>query len=62
MRSLAAVLAAGAEGPWLGTAFLATPDAIEVSDAHKDRIVESDGEDTVYTEVFDILNAHISGD
>ena len=54
-RALAAVLAAGAEGAWLGTAFLATPEAVEVPDAYKERIVQSDGQDTVYTQVFDII-------
>jgi nitronate monooxygenase len=55
-RSLAAVLAAGAEGAMLGTALLATPEATEVPEAFKDLIVESDGQDTVFTEVFDILS------
>jgi nitronate monooxygenase len=55
-RALAAVLAAGADGAWVGTALLATPEAVEVSDAHKQRIVQSNGEDTVYTEVFDIVS------
>ena len=41
--TLAAVLAAGAEGAWVGTAFLATPEAVEVPDAFKDRVVQSDG-------------------
>jgi nitronate monooxygenase len=54
-RSLAAVLAAGADGAWLGTALLATPEAIETFEPHKQRIVESDGEDTVFTEAFDIM-------
>ena len=54
-RSLAAVLAAGADGAWLGTALLATPEAVETFEPHKQRIVESDGEDTVFTEVFDIM-------
>lgn len=54
-RALAAVLAAGADGASLGTAFLATPEAVEVADAHKKRIVASDGEDTVFTEVVDIV-------
>jgi nitronate monooxygenase len=52
-RSLAAVLAAGADGAWLGTALLATPEAIETSDARKERIAASDGQDTVFTTVFD---------
>jgi nitronate monooxygenase len=54
-RSLAACLAAGADGAWLGTAFLATPEAVEISNGYKDAIVESNGEDTVYTSVFDIV-------
>jgi nitronate monooxygenase len=54
-RALAACLAAGADGAWLGTAFLATPEAVEISDGYKDAIVQSNGEDTVYTKVFDIV-------
>jgi nitronate monooxygenase len=54
-RALAAVLAAGGEGAWLGTPLLATHEAIEVSDTYKECIVESDGQDTVYTEVYDIM-------
>jgi nitronate monooxygenase len=60
-RALAAVLAAGAEGAWVGTAFIATDEAVEVSDDHKQRIVESDGENTVYTEVFDIVEEKVFG-
>ncbi len=60
-RTLAAALAAGAEGAWVGTALLATPEAVEVSDDHKQRIVQSDGEDTVYTEVFDIVEQKVFG-
>lgn len=55
-RSLAAVLAAGADGAVLGTAFLATHEAVEVSVAHKRRIVASDGEDTVLQVVYDIAS------
>ncbi|HVG79985.1 MAG TPA: nitronate monooxygenase [Patescibacteria group bacterium] len=54
-RALAAVLAAGGEGAWLGTPLLATHEAIEVSERYKKCIVESDGQDTVYTEVYDIM-------
>jgi nitronate monooxygenase len=54
-RALAAVLSAGADGAMLGTAFLATPEAVEVTDAHKQRIVASDGQDTVYTPIYDLL-------
>jgi nitronate monooxygenase len=58
-RTLAGVLAAGAEGAILGTVLLATPEAVEVSEVHKQRVVSSDGHDTVYTEVFDILEQKI---
>jgi nitronate monooxygenase len=53
-RSLAAVLTAGAEDAWMGTAFLATQEAQEVSEAHKGLIVQSHAEETIYTKVFDI--------
>ena len=55
-RSLAAALAAGADGAWLGTALLATPEAVEVHDVHKRLIVESDGADTVFTRAYDIAS------
>ncbi|MET7898272.1 NAD(P)H-dependent flavin oxidoreductase [Streptomyces mirabilis] len=55
-RTLAAVLTAGADGAWLGTAFLATPEAVEVHDIHKRLIVESDGGDTVWTRAYDIVS------
>jgi nitronate monooxygenase len=40
-RALAAVLAAGAEGAWVGTAFLATPECVEIPEEHKQAIVEA---------------------
>jgi nitronate monooxygenase len=52
-RALAAVLAAGADGASLGTAFLATREAIDVPDAYKQCIVDSNGEDTVFTTLYD---------
>ncbi len=54
-RALAAVLAAGADGAWAGTAFLATPECVEIPEEHKRLVVESDGEDTVYTRAYDVL-------
>lgn len=54
--ALAAVLAAGADGAWLGTALLATDECVEVSDAYKAAIVNARSEQTVFTEVFDILD------
>ena len=55
-RTLAAALTAGADGAWLGTVFLATTEAVEVHDIHKDLIVESDGTDTVFTRAYDIVS------
>ena len=54
-RALAAVLAAGAEGASLGTALLATPEAVEVPDALKERVVLSDGQDTAFTRLYDLI-------
>jgi nitronate monooxygenase len=55
-RGLAGVLAAGAEGAMLGTAFLATPECAEVPDHVKQRIVESDGQDTIHSQIYDIMS------
>jgi nitronate monooxygenase len=54
-RTLAAALLAGADGAWMGTAFLATPEAVEVHDVHKNMVVASDGGDTVWTRSYDIV-------
>ena len=54
-RALAAVLAAGASGASLGTAMLATPEAVEVPDAFKQQILRSGGQDTAYTRLYDLL-------
>lgn len=53
---LAAVLAAGADGAWLGTALIATHECVDVSDSYKKAIVAARSEQTVFTEVFDILD------
>ena len=50
---LAAALALGADGVLLGTRFLATPEAA-VPPGYKRAIVESDGHDTLLTEIPDI--------
>ncbi len=55
-RTLAAALLAGADGAWLGTAFLATDEAVEIGDDHKAAIVDSDGGDTVFTSAYDIAS------
>src|SRR6266516_4267995 len=54
-RALAAVLAAGADGAWAGTAFLAPPECAEIPEEHKQAIINSDGEDTIYTRAYDVL-------
>ena len=54
-RALAAALAAGAEGASLGTALLATPEAVEAPPAFKERILLSDGQDTTFTRLYDLL-------
>ncbi|MFD4292609.1 NAD(P)H-dependent flavin oxidoreductase [Rhodococcus sp. NPDC058505] len=51
-RGLAAVLAAGAEGAWVGTALLASPETIGPEFAQQ-KLVDADSADTVYTSVFD---------
>ena len=54
-RALAATLAAGAQGASLGTALLATPEAVEVPAAFKERVLLSDGQDTIFTRFYDLL-------
>ena len=53
-RGLAAVLAAGAAGAWIGTALLACPEAMNSQNA-RDRIRAAAETGTVYTRVFDIV-------
>jgi nitronate monooxygenase len=52
-RGLAAVLAAGAAGAWVGTPFVACPESL-ATDAMRTLVVDARGEDTVSTGVFDI--------
>ena len=54
-HALAAVLAGGAEGAWIGTPLLATDEATGIADVYKDCIVQSDGQDTIFTRVYDIV-------
>jgi nitronate monooxygenase len=51
-RGLAAVLAAGAAGAWIGTPFLLAREARN-SDAARERIRASDETQTIYTRVYD---------
>ena len=55
-HTLGAALVAGADAAWLGTAFLATPEAVEISEDHKAAIVASSGGDTVFTRAYDIAS------
>ena len=52
-RGLAAVLALGGAGAWIGTRFLATPEAA-AHDDWKSRIIAARETDTVHTELFDL--------
>ena len=54
-KGLAAALALGAEGVLLGTRFMATPEA-PIHANFKQAIVESDGHDTVLTEIPDLAS------
>lgn len=53
-RSLAAVLAAGASGAWLGTVLSASPEAL-TSDASRRALVAAGETDTTSTRLFDIV-------
>lgn len=50
---LAAVIAAGAAGGWIGTRFMATPESAG-SDAAKARLLAAGERDTVHTRVYDV--------
>ncbi|MFL0181089.1 MULTISPECIES: NAD(P)H-dependent flavin oxidoreductase [unclassified Mycobacterium] len=52
-RSLAAVLAAGAAGAWLGTVLSACPEAL-TGEAARRALIEAGGTDTITTRVFDV--------
>ncbi len=56
-RALAAVLAAGASGAWLGTVFAACPEALTPPDA-RDRLVAAGSADTVTTRQFDLAQQY----
>jgi nitronate monooxygenase len=52
-RGVAAALMLGADGVWLGTAFIGTRES-GVSNAYRERVVAAGADDTVLTDVFDI--------
>ena len=51
-RGLAAVLAAGAQGAWTGTAFLASPEASN-AEGSKQRVIAANETETIHTHAFD---------
>lgn len=57
-EGIAAALMLGAEGVLLGTRFLATNES-PLPDGYKRAIVESDGHDTLLTELWDIANGRV---
>lgn len=52
-RGVAAALAAGAEGVWVGTCLLASPECTN-TEAARERIVQTRETETVHTRVFDV--------
>ncbi len=57
-RGLAAALALGADGVLLGTRFLASEEA-PIAKGFKDAIVESDGHDTLVTDIPDVAHGQV---
>ena len=57
-RGLAAALALGADGVLLGTRFLATDEA-PIAKGFKQAILESDGHDTLVTDIPDVANGQV---
>lgn len=60
-RSLAAVLAAGAEGAWIGTGFRAAKECTEIFEEERSAIIASDGRDTVRSPAYDIIDHRVDG-
>lgn len=56
-RALASVLAAGAEGAWIGTALVASHDAAWTSADLRAAIIASDGHDTIRSPVVDLVRS-----
>jgi nitronate monooxygenase len=55
-RGLAAALALGAQGAILGTRFVCAVEATPSAAQHRERIVAATADDTLYTDVFDIID------
>lgn len=60
-RTLAAVLAAGAEGAWIGTGFRAVRECVEIEPEERAAILQSDGRDTVRNTVYDTITREACG-
>lgn len=52
-RGVAAAMALGAAGVWVGTRFLAATEA-NIHDHYRERVIASSADDTLYSELFDI--------
>jgi NAD(P)H-dependent flavin oxidoreductase YrpB (nitropropane dioxygenase family) len=55
-RGLVAALALGAQGVIMGTRFVASEECTTTAHRHRERIIEATADDTVYTDVFDIVD------
>jgi NAD(P)H-dependent flavin oxidoreductase YrpB (nitropropane dioxygenase family) len=55
-RGLVAALALGAQGVIMGTRFVAAEEAEPAARGHREQIIASTADDTVYTDVFDIMD------
>lgn len=60
-RSLAAVLAAGADGAWIGTGFRAVSECREIGDEERAAILAADGAGTIRSRVTDIIKHEALG-
>jgi NAD(P)H-dependent flavin oxidoreductase YrpB (nitropropane dioxygenase family) len=54
-RGLVAALALGAQGAVMGTRFICASES-EARDAHREKIIGATADDTVFTEVFDVID------
>jgi len=60
-RTLTAVLAAGADGAWIGTGFRAVRECMETTPEERSAILESDGRDTMRNSVYDVIMSRAIG-
>ena len=60
-RTLAAVLATGADGAWIGTGFRAVAECREIGEEERAAILAADGQDTLRSRVTDIINHEARG-